>query len=522
MGFRLSLSWGCLALLACGVTFARGASPYLPLGISPEIDRKIERVLVLGDKPVRRRPIPAAVVLDALPKACAQDRALCEDVRAYLKRFMHTGKITHLRASAAATDGDSEAVLPNGHGLHVDDPWEVRAHAYYQPNDHLLISAGAIVREDETIPTDSMISFGSEYAQLDFGYRDHWLSPLNDSASLISTQAPTMPSATLSNYAPISPLGLTYEIFQAEMSRQEGIIADGGTTSGRPSLAGVQLGIEPAAGYSLAVNRITQYGGGARGGGSFSDFVDAFTTTSNEHGVSEVNRVASITSTILFQAQIPFAVHLEYAGEDNAFEGPYRLGATNMSLGLDFPRLWRRYDLRYELSEWQNSWYVHHLYPDGLTNRGHVLGHWFGDNRQFGDAIGGHSHSLRAGLRLDSGDYIQATYRNLAYDSDWAGSRERVSYEQMHMIELDYSTVWAGRAVDAQLHVGRDVFGESFARLGASFDFVRISPRFSGVIEQGDELRSDSNAEVFVEMGAHRSEVREVMLDLGPNVISGP
>jgi len=53
---------------------ARGVSPYLPMQMSPQIERQIEKVLILAGKPVMRRPIAAATVLDALPRACEVDR----------------------------------------------------------------------------------------------------------------------------------------------------------------------------------------------------------------------------------------------------------------------------------------------------------------------------------------------------------------------------------------------------------------------------------------------------------------
>ena len=46
-----------------------------------------------------------------------------------------------------------------------------------QPNDYLLLSGGAIAYEGRTVPTGSMLSLGFNWAQLDIGYRDHWLSP---------------------------------------------------------------------------------------------------------------------------------------------------------------------------------------------------------------------------------------------------------------------------------------------------------------------------------------------------------
>lgn len=491
--------------------FARGVSPYLPQNLSPDFDRKIERVLLLGDKPVMRKPIAAAVVLDALPKACTRDRALCEEVRAFLKRFMKKAAVTHARVAGAATGGESVAVLPNEHGMPIDSPWEVRAQAYYQPSDYLLIAAGGIARDEETIPTDSMLSLGASWAQLDIGYRDHWLSPLNDSSALIGTQAPTMLSATISNYEPISRLGLSYEVFGAEMSNQDGIAYGNGTTSGHPRLAGLQLGIEPAEGYALTFNRISQYGGGARGGSGISDFLDALFTTSNNNDAgdgagSEQNRAASVASSILFQGPTPFAVHIEYAGEDNTYEGKHRLGATNLSLGFDFPMLWRDFDASLEVSEWQNDWYTHHLYPEGLTNRGYATGHWFGDNRLFGDGIGGLSYTARAGWRLRGGDYVQASYRNLEFDARWDAANPQRPYETMHLLDISYSTVVYGHAVDAQLHVGQDIFGDSFTRIGAAFDFARIARGSRAVEAISRESRTDT--EFFVDTGLQYSRTR--------------
>ena len=75
--------------LAPAVSWARGPSPYLPLDLAPSLERQIERVLMLAGKPVMRRPIAAAIVLDALPTACERDRAVCEEVRRYLDRYMN-------------------------------------------------------------------------------------------------------------------------------------------------------------------------------------------------------------------------------------------------------------------------------------------------------------------------------------------------------------------------------------------------------------------------------------------------
>ncbi len=347
-----------IVTLYANVAGARGVTPYLPLNLAPEIERQIERVLILGGQPITRRPIPAAVVFDALPEACKRDRALCAEVRAYLDGYMRDAGVTQLQVSGGAVTGDSDRAIPNGHGRAADSYWQLVATAFYQPSDYLLLNVGGIAYDGRATATGTTLSAGFDFAQLDIGYRDHWLSPLAGSSLLISTEAPTMPSVTLSNYEPISPLGFTYEVFAAQMSYQENIRYYDTTTSGHPSLAGVQLGFAPAGGYALTLNRIMQYGGGARGGGGFSDFWDALIQNSNlpdslqseEFG----NQIASLTATQVIPASIPFAIHIEYAGEDNSYGGNYRLGDTALSLGIDFPLIEGRYDLSFEASEWQN------------------------------------------------------------------------------------------------------------------------------------------------------------------------
>lgn len=426
---------------------------------------------------------------------------------------MQSYGITTLKPQVTVTTGDSTIAIPNQRGESVDSAWRVSASGYYQFNDYIIVNGGGVGYDGDFVPTGSFLTFGFDFAQLDVGYRDHWFSPLSDATSLIGTEAPTMPSITLSNYDPFSPLEISYEVFAAEMSEQEGIVYEGGTTSGRPRLAGLQLSMEPVVGYALGLSRITQYGGGARGGTGLSDFVDALLTSSNEDassvGPNATNRVASVTSSILFPGTVPFGVHIEYAGEDNAYAGQYRLGATNLSLGIDLPRLWNNFDLTFEVSEWQNDWYVHYLYPeDGLTNDGHVIGHWFGDNRYFGDAIGGSSQMLRLGWLSGSGLYWQATYRTLANDEAWRRDDvgyQGVSYDRMHMLALNVSGIWREREISAELQVGQDVFGDSFGRLSAAVDFAGLS-RAGG--RYGVDA-SNLDVDLFVDAGAGYGRVRK-------------
>lgn len=484
------------ALVLAALAFsadARGVSPYLPLHESPEIERMIERVLILADQPVLTRPIAAATVLDALPKACERDAALCETVRRYLAGFEKDygiGYMSLFAAAATSDDDDGTAAgggagagtggeagsddgvpLPNRHGMRSDSAYEVAGRVYWQPSDHLLFNAGLVAYDGDATPTGTVVSVGIEQAQIDIGWRDHWLSPMTDSAMLLGTQAQTMPSITISNYSPLTRVGLRYELFIAEMSESSRIVHEGGFTTGNPRLAGLHLSIEPFPGWSIGVNRILQYGGGDRPD-SLGDLFDAFLNPAGYDnatpGETEFgNQAASLTSSFLMPTPIPVAVYFEYAGEDTSRGTNYRLGNSALSAGIRFPSLAGRFDLTVELSEWQNGWYVHHIYLDGLTNEGDVIGHWGADWRVPGDDVGARSAMARIGWELPGGALVDATYRTLD-NADYSDQ----DYERAHALDVRYSRRWGNDFyVGGRLEAGRDSLGRSYSRVGAFLRF---------------------------------------------------
>src|SRR3984893_7793639 len=243
---KAKLGTSLLLFAAHSVAVGRGVSPYLPLKLEPEIESQIERVLILAEEPVMTRPIAAATVLDALPKARKIDPALCQQVERYLSRFMHIEGIAHASIEGAASTGSgNKTVAPNRYGMQENSKWDVSAQAYTQFGDYVLVNAGVNAYEGKTDFTGSMISLGFNYAQLDIGFRPHWFSPMSDSSMLMSTEAPTMPSVTLSNYERFTRFGLRYEIFAARMSNSDRIVLGNGFTRGHPSLGGFHFDAEP-------------------------------------------------------------------------------------------------------------------------------------------------------------------------------------------------------------------------------------------------------------------------------------
>jgi hypothetical protein len=511
-------AWLIVALPA--VALGRGVSPYLPLNLEPEIERDIERILVLADMPVLTRPIPAATVFDAMPKACTVDTPLCKRVRRFLARYMHNAGISYASAQAGGSSGAAISI-PNAHGLETNDHWQLDGQAYWQPSDYAMASIGAIAYSGRTTATGSLLSFGGDRAQLDIGYRDHWWSPMTDSAMVISTEAPTMPSLTLSNSMPFTRLGLQYELFLARMSESDRILFEDRLTRGRPLFAGLHLQIEPTSGWALGINRILQYGGGGYGGTSASELFRAFFdphaaqnpgTNPGSNNTAFGNQEASVTSRFIFPGKIPFSLYFEYAGEDTSRGRSYLLGDCDLSAGINFPRL-GPFDVTYEISDWQEGWYVHDVYLDGLVNYGHVTGNWFGDQRQFGDGVGGQSNMLKVGWEPPFGGLLETQVRTLVN-----ASYSSVPYSHEFQALIRYSHPWQDYTVGGELLAGRDVFGQHFTALDG---FIRVG---GGETSRDDWTDADSDesppaevkgAEVFVDAGAN---VNRVLVDLSDTV----
>ncbi|HEX4618905.1 MAG TPA: capsule assembly Wzi family protein [Steroidobacteraceae bacterium] len=517
---------------ACALGTAAHADPlsaYLPLNLEPEMERQIERVLILADEPVLKRPFPVELVRAALPDACKRDAVLCARVGRYLERYSHDYGVTHASATGATGNG-AQVVLPNQHGLTASDTWELSAQGYVQPSDYLLASVGGIAYAGRTQATGSMLSIGSSWAQLDAGYRDHWLSPMTDTGSMLfSTESPTLPSVTLSNWEPFTRLGIQYELILGRLSQTSAnggaslpgnnISYNGVMSRGDPRLFSMQLSIEPFPGWSLGFNRNLEYGGGSGLPDSARFLLRDFFKPS---GLSQTqgNQQASYVSRFIFPGKTPFAVYFQYSGEDNSDGGSYLLGNAALSAGIDFPRLGRHFDATYEVAEWQNIWYVHSIFLDGMTNYGLVLGTWGADQRNFNDGVGARSQMLRLGWEPPFGGYLEVRGRTLANQGYYGGDSRQYTpgqplpflYYHYYDVSLTYSRPLGGVTVGAQATAGRDVDGDSFTRFAA---FVRYGGEAHARADDSPPDDSDAQGtgtaargEWFIDAGANANQVR--------------
>ena len=202
---------------------AKGVSPYLPLNLAPEVELQIEKLMAMtGDAPLVK-PYKAKEIITRLESIKDYHPLLYRRLSSYLKRYTQNIANTH-RAVIASVSNDNPRALENNRGVKHNASIEVSAAGHVFFNPYIYVSAGASYSDEGgKAATNSHISFGTEYIQMDVGYRDQWLSPFHDSAMLISTQAENTPSVTLSNSTGISDFNLRYELFYAKMDEEVNI-----------------------------------------------------------------------------------------------------------------------------------------------------------------------------------------------------------------------------------------------------------------------------------------------------------
>ena len=460
---RVKILVFCCLLITAGPSIARGVSPYIPLQMAPEIEREIFRLFSLAGMPKLKKPFFAADVETALQRACTVPNSVCTSVSLYLERYKKGAGVTDASV-LLKSDDDVVKFVPNQRGMPLDSQFGASFQAYWQISPYVSATISGVGYEDEFIPT-GFLSFGFDALQVDIGWREHWWSPFRDSATLLSTNARPSPSITFSNYRPLTFLNFRYEVFYADLEETDGILFQGVRSSGSPGLFGVHVGIEPVPGFSIALNRVMQFGGDGRDK-SLSTMLKAFfdpAGSDNNANLDEQagNQIASITSRFDYAGSFPFSVYMEFAGEDTSTSNNIRLGNTALSLGIFLPKLTPDLDVTYEISEFQNAWYVNGIYANGYTNDGSVMGHWVGNEREFGDAVGTQTHTLLVNWEFAPGNLVHASFRSIA-NEDYT----RVDYVRGHELLLRYSRAFKEYIVGIETYVGRTTLDEDFVTVG--------------------------------------------------------
>ncbi|ALT00103.1 capsule assembly Wzi family protein [Lacimicrobium alkaliphilum] len=449
---------------------AKGLSPYLPLQLSPEIESQIEKVMALTPGAPLIKPYKASEVLTRIKQLQNSHPGLYGQVSRYLQRYTRTFGRSHSSVELAVNQ-DSDKDLPNQRGIQTQSGYVLSAGGFYHPNPYFIASAGMLLTDDSGGPvhTGSYIGFGYEYAQVELGYREHWFSPFQDSAMLVSTHAQASPSITISNATPITDWNIRYEMFYSKLEEVEGIRLGDEFFTGHPRHAGIHLSFTPLEFWTLGVSRTFQFGGGAREV-NFSDVLhalfdpagkDNIGTNTDDPNFEFGNQQASFTSKVNVQLwDINWSFYGEIGGEDTEGEKNYKLGNETLSFGIYTPDLTDKLSLRYEYNRWDTRWYVHHLYRQGYTNLGQVMGHWGGDERILDYDTPAKVHALSLEYLLDSRSLLSGTLRTIRNED-----KSRFDYSRGFELELDYSYATDSGFWGISLYAGRDTQENNFSRL---------------------------------------------------------
>ncbi len=463
----------CLLFFSLACSATRAGSLYLPVQMSPEIEARIERLFVIANMPIIKRPIPIKQVNEALDRARSIDPALVSSISRYLDRYSGSAGLAHLSIEASYFEGDNSPMF-NNRGLDLDSSYLISGAAYWVLNTHFAVNVGGIAGQrdggyKDEFPEGSFISLGWDYFQADIGYRSHWFGPFQESDMLISTQASAMPGLTLSNVVPLPFWGIQYELFAVQMSESELILSDDRSQrlQGNPRLAGFHLSFAPIEGFAIGFNRLLQFGGADRDdslNGLFNAFFnvkesDNIGIAGNDFG----NQLSSVTTRYTFAGEFPMSIYMEYAGEDTSASSGVHLGNTSLMFGIHLPKLTEQLDLSWEFAEWQNSWYNNSNYGDGLSHYGSFLGHWGASQRS--SSSGASAQTLKLIWDLSDGKALSFKYQSIENENYQQGPQESAN-----RFTLEYAQGLRNIIVGAKYQAGEDVFEGSFNRISG---FIR-------------------------------------------------
>lgn len=455
-----------------------GVAPYLTEKLSPAIEQEVERLAVIAGIPNLTRPYNLATIFHYLDTIRVSHPGLHSRLSVALKPYERKLALTHARIGGNYSEDAHR--WANQRGNDTDTVGHISLRSQWQVANWLGIYAGAYatnyrdggIPDDVRVSNGSYISMGTHWAQLDIGYRDLWLSPFQGSAQLLSTNAATMPSVSLSNNLPIEFLGVRwqYHTFLAQMGQQPVLFDEVYTEGDRPLLAGVHIGMQPTAWWSLGATRLFQFAGGERPR-DFKTLLRAFYDprgADNDASVDEEsgNQLASVVSKINFDGPLPFSFAVELAGEDTNNAKDYQLGNTAVTAGFFFPYFFsEKVSLAVEYSDWQVSWYSNNVYKEGFTNDEYVLGTWaMQAQRDNKTANEGRSYYMSVHYQLPNDHLLYAQLRQ--------SEHKRIpEFETAWELELDYSLPIKSHLATFGVHMGKDNVGADFSRVSVSLEW---------------------------------------------------
>jgi hypothetical protein len=464
----MSRYWILCCLLMAGQGWTKGLSPYLPLNISPEIEVQIEKVMALTPGPPLSKPYKAVDVLQRNKLLATRFPDLHRAVSAYLARYKDTISSTHLSVSGSVSNEQNTA-LPNQRGIKRDASYQVSNGLVAYISPYAYVAAGVVLADGEGVTHfNTHVAFGYEYAQIEAGYREHWFSPMHDSALLVSTNAKPSLSVTVSNATPISDWAFRYELFYAKLDKVTGINQQGQIFTGKPALAGLHMSISPIDTWSVGISRTVQFAGAIDNISLTEALLDLVTPASKDGSplISPQAQASDQKTAISTKLNLPFSFPVSVYGEV-AFEDSAQTvdaGDKAHAVGVYLPMVTDTLALRYEYSSWNELFYQSPFYSQGYTNEQQAIGHWASDLFPLPEQSIKTSHAVNMNWQFAADQVIDVTIRTA--DNDITSPQMPNSYTELN-VRYSFATRYGFWGVD--LNVGEDRLGTQFKRVSAFY-----------------------------------------------------
>lgn len=453
---------------APALSLAKGLSPYLPLNLAPEVEIQVEKLLALSNQAPLSKPYKASELILRLPQIKEDHPLLYSRLNAYLKRYTQKTAITHRGVALASSDNNARS-LENNRGVSHQTTVEISGagHVYFSP--YFYVAGGGMYSDDSGRSLlNSHIGVGNEYLQVDIGYRDHWLSPFQDSAMLMSTQAENEPSITLSNSTPLTDLKLRYEVFLTQLD-DTSIRADGfATETDKPNLSGWHVSLSPADRLSLGFSRTYLYGGGNRDD-SFGTLFKSLVAPGQLQDTSRDNLEQGYEQTAIsakwnLDWYIPLSLYSEFASAQSLNENGLQRTVNARSIGVYLPIIFDSISFRYEYNDRDTGWYQSAFYPRGLRSKSHILGHWSADEYPVGEAPGAKTHHL-----LIDWELIDNQLFALRISGQEMDNLSTQSLQDTYQLQARYSFANQYGFWGVQGTYGKDALGDYYHRFSGFF-----------------------------------------------------
>lgn len=458
----------------------KGASPYLPLNLAPEVELQIEKLMTMtGDAPLVK-PYKAKEIVNRLESIKDYHPLLYRRLSAYLKRYTQEIANTH-RAVIVSGGKDNNRALENNRGVKHNANVEISAAGHVFINPYLFVSGGASYSDDGgRAVTNTHITYGNEYIQMDLGFRDHWFSPFQDSAMLMSTQAENTPSITLSNSTGLTSFNIRYELFYAQMDEDVAINANGVVEQGEPTMAGLHISAAPLENLSVGFSRTYYYGGAGRDDGLNIGVKGLFSPSSLEADLVNNNLVdnleqgygqTAVSAKWNYGIEIPVSVYAEFARFDSDDFNAREDSGNAVSLGIFLPVLFEAMSFRYEVTDRDEGWYESSFYPGGIRHKQHIPGHWGADELLPGISPGTTSHHVLFDWELVDDQLLNIRIAQQSFDDVPASALPNglVELENTFQIRTRYSFVTRYGFMGVEGTFGQDMFGENYSRLSGFY-----------------------------------------------------